>query len=109
MVVVGFEMDQVFRGNTSEEDISIPITTVYNHHHETTMTGAKSTMEKVTDMNDPRIANMGHHHPHEDYVMVVKNLAPGNALPTSIAVGAANGGEYRKSYHGFAPGFGKVP
>ena len=29
-------------------------------------------------------------------------------LPSSTAIGAGNGGEYRKSFHGFAPGYGQV-
>ena len=30
------------------------------------------------------------------------------ALPSSTALGAGNGGEYRKSFHGYAPGYGQV-
>lgn len=29
-------------------------------------------------------------------------------LPASTSLGAGNGGEYRKSYHGYAPGYGQV-
>ena len=48
MAVVGFEMDQVLRGRTSGEDLSLPITHAYNHHFESTMVGSKSTLDRVS-------------------------------------------------------------
>lgn len=110
MAVVGFEMDQVRR--TPDGDVSVPITVAYNHHFESQMTGAKSRMEKITfdGPDDPRIAkySMGHGIPSHKEHWVVKDLAPGNSIPTSQAFGGANGGEYRKSFHGYAPGYAQV-
>ena len=37
MAVVGFEVDQVFKGET--DDISVPINVAYNHHFESEMLG----------------------------------------------------------------------
>ena len=69
-------------------------------------------MEKITfdGPDDPRIAkySMGHGIPSHKEHWVVKDLAPGNSIPTSQAFGGANGGEYRKSFHGYAPGYAQV-
>eukprot|EP00657_Telonema_sp_P-1_P005811 TRINITY_DN23513_c0_g1_i1.p1 TRINITY_DN23513_c0_g1~~TRINITY_DN23513_c0_g1_i1.p1 ORF type:complete len:262 (-),score=54.98 TRINITY_DN23513_c0_g1_i1:185-970(-) len=108
MAVVGFEMDQVRR--TPEGDVSVPINAAYNHHFEATMVGAKSRFQKVKfeGPNDPRLADlhsMGHGVPNQKEHWMVEELVPGNDMPTSTAFGGANGGEYRKSYHGYAPGY----
>lgn len=118
MAVIGFEMDQVIRGAKGDgsDDIQIPITQAYNHHFESTMTGAKSRMRKVrfTGPDDPRLAALkarhhGHRLPREDEAWVVDELAEGTGgIPTHQAFGGANGGEYRKSFHGYAPGYAQV-
>ena len=118
MAVIGFEMDQVIRGAKGDgsDDIQIPITQAYNHHFESTMTGVKSRMRKVrfTGPDDPRLAALkarhhGHRLPREDEAWVVDELAEGTGgIPTHQAFGGANGGEYRKSFHGYAPGYAQV-
>ena len=37
----------------------------------------------------------------------MREKGPGE-LPASQSFGGANGGEYRKSFHGYAPGFAQV-
>jgi hypothetical protein len=115
MAIVGFEMDQVMRSAGPDGgDLSVPITHVYNHHFESSMVGAKSQLEKVvfSGPDDPRIAELearsGHGIPSHEEHWVVRDLAPDNPIPTSMAFGGANGGEYRKSYHGYAPGYAQV-
>merc|ERR1719183_2892330 len=50
---------------------------------------------------------MGHGVPDEIYV--AHELHPGrNKLPTHQSFGGANGGEVRKSFHGYPPGFAQV-
>lgn len=111
MAVVGFEMDQVRK--TSSGDVSVPINVVYNHHFESNMVGAKSSLEKVTfdGPDDPRrseiINKMGHGIPLKE-AWIVNDHAPDNSIPTSQSFGGANGGEYRKSFHGYAPGFAQI-
>mmetsp|Transcript_3494 Transcript_3494/g.10810 ORF Transcript_3494/g.10810 Transcript_3494/m.10810 type:complete len:746 (+) Transcript_3494:757-2994(+) len=111
MAVVGFEVDQVRK--TPEGDVSVPINVAYNHHFESNMIGKKSKLEKIVfdGPNDPRrealAAEMGHGVPYHSHY-VVRDLAPGNPLPTSQGFGAGNGGEYRMSYHGYAPGYVQV-
>jgi hypothetical protein len=77
------------------------------------MVGKKSRLERIVfdGPDDPRIAEIeaktGHGIPHHAHY-VVRDLAPGNALPTSAGFSAGNGGEYRMSFHGYAPGFVQV-
>eukprot|EP00948_MAST-09A_sp_MAST-9A-sp1_P000688 g688.t1 len=116
MAVVGFEMDQVRRvsNGTALIDIPVPINVAYNHHFESNMIGSKSKLEllKFKGPNDPRLAElssrMGHGLPSKKEHWVVTDLAPENPIPTHQAFGGANGGEYRKSFHGYAPGYVQV-
>ena len=125
MAVVGFEMDQVRK--TPAGDVSVPINAIYNHHFESVMIGAGSKFELVQfdGPNDPRIkaleAEMGGHGipSHEEHWMVVpaddgaegatpSAPPPPSGLPSKQSFGGANGGEYRLSFHGYAPGYVQV-
>ena len=114
MAVIGFECDQVRWDAAKGEWVPVPINVAYNHHFESQMTGAKSRMVKV-GADDPRAAaptHGGHRRPPASDgggVWVVEELEKGtNGMPTSQAFGGANGGEYRKSFHGYAPGFAQL-
>ena len=119
MAIVGFEMDQVRR--TPEGDVSVPINVAYNHHFESTVIGGNAKFEHrtFTGPEDPRLVallaerkvmNMAHGMPsHEEAWVVVNNEeldAP--SVPSSIGLSGGNGGEYRKSFHGYSPGFAQV-
>ena len=134
MAVVGFEMDQVRRikekDGTKLKDIAVPINIVYNHHFESIMIGEKKKFQKIyfSGPNDPRLVKLQQEHhrnghglaSHESRWMIVDNEKKNNeknissssssssSLPTSQAFGGANGGEYRLSYHGYAPGYVQV-
>jgi hypothetical protein len=113
MAVVGFEMDQVRK--TADGDVSVPINVAYNHHFESSMVGGKARFEKVkfSGPDDPRLRKllasreMGHGVPSLEEAWLVEEPEGGDpsGLPTSVALGGANGGEYRKSFHGYAPGY----
>eukprot|EP00462_Mataza_sp_D1_P020249 CAMPEP_0175139606 /NCGR_PEP_ID=MMETSP0087-20121206/11003_1 /TAXON_ID=136419 /ORGANISM="Unknown Unknown, Strain D1" /LENGTH=748 /DNA_ID=CAMNT_0016422649 /DNA_START=31 /DNA_END=2277 /DNA_ORIENTATION=- len=110
MAVVGFELDQV-RIGPNGEDIPVPINVAYNHHFESTMLGKNSWVEKikVQGPSDPRIPpNMGHGRPDPEFAYVVHQQKSDSGLSASQNFGAANGGEVRKSFHGWAPGQAKV-
>ena len=113
MAVVGFECNQM-RNTSNGGEEEVPINVAYNHHFESTMTGAKSRFEKMefNGADDPRRlaiqAKMGGHGIPVHTYYKVHDLAPGNSIPTSASFGAANGGEYRKSFHGYAPGYVQV-
>jgi len=107
MAVVGFEMDQVRR--TDEGDVSVPISVVYNHHFESTMIGKHASFEKTNPHEDPhaKMHDMGHGLPNEYYAAKIDSPSS-TGLPSRTDFGGANGGEYRKSFHGYAPGFAQV-
>ena len=112
MSVVGFEIDQVFH-NEKDEDVSVPINVAYNHHFESHMIGKNAVMEKIhlSSPEDPRAPpHMGHGRPDPLVAWVVRERqrvagAPSPTGPSSQAFGDGNGGEYRKSWHGYAPGY----
>ena len=116
MAIVGWEIDQVRR--TASGDVSVPITATYNHHYVSQMIGAgkKFTKVKLSGPDDPRAAKLkGASHgrvpwEQEQYIVEdeVEGAAPRSALPTHQQFSSANGGEYRKTYHGFAPGYALV-
>ena len=125
MAVVGFEMDQVRRVKHKDgttQDVSVPLNVVYNHHFESTMIGsaAKFTNVVFTGSDDPRLLalehTMGGHgisSRHSQWLVEARDNDAGNSsssssLPSAQAFGGANGGEYRLSYHGYAPGFAQV-
>lgn len=111
MAVVGFEMDQVRR--TPDGDVSVPINIAYNHHFESKMVGHKAVLEKISlnGPDDPRVKELGLDMGHGvgDEEWHVRELAPSTGgVPTSQAFGGANGGEYRKTFHGYPPGYAQV-
>ena len=87
---------------------------------ESSMSGKKSEFEhvKFSGPDAPRLLQLledrkktgmdGHQLPSHKEHWVVNDKAPGNKLPTSQSFGAGNGGEYRKSFHGYAPGYVQV-
>eukprot|EP00501_MAST-03F_sp_TOSAG23-6_P000590 GSMAST32.ASY1.ANO1.611.1 assembled CDS len=118
MAVIGFEMDQVRRGFDGEPDVSVPITVAYNHHFESVMIGSKNEFKfaEFDSPEDPRLQEIkssrmgGHGLPSEKHAWIVEKNEDEipSTLPTKQNFGGANGGEYRLSYHGYAPGFVQV-
>mmetsp|Transcript_145113 Transcript_145113/g.404305 ORF Transcript_145113/g.404305 Transcript_145113/m.404305 type:complete len:785 (-) Transcript_145113:188-2542(-) len=111
MAVVGFEVDQVRR--TPQGDVSVPMTVAYNHHFESTMVGKHGFFEKVhfKHPDDTRLKklDMGHGIPSHGEMWMVRDRGTSNGtIPISQDFGGANGGEVRKSFHGYAPGFVQV-
>ena len=111
MSIVGFELDQVRELEGGGEE-RVPINVAYNHHFESHMVGKKSKIEKlkVSGPDDPRLSHMMHGYPEpwKGEAWVVTDLAPENDIPTSQSFGGANGGEVRKSFHGYPPGMAQI-
>lgn len=111
MAVVGFEVDQVMILANGTE-ISVPISVAYNHHFDGQMNnGKKSRLEKIVDPADPRLAGLeamgGHRAGFQPWVAT--ELEPGvGGAPTSLRLGGGNGGEYRRTWHGYPPGYVQV-
>lgn len=105
MAVVGFEMDQVLKRD--EGDISVPINVVYNHHFESIMAGANAKFEKIKlAPGETPQDHGGHGAPNTKETWVVRSKDKSSPLSarSDTYFGGANGGEYRKSFHGYPPG-----
>ena len=68
-------------------------------------------IQDCTEQGDPRISELqrrsGHGLPTEPYLATELVKGVGGA-PTSLRLGGGNGGEYRKTFHGYPPGFVQV-
>jgi len=108
MAIVGFEVDQVRK--TPEGDVSVPINMAYNHHHDTAVHGKSSHLEKMDQM-DARIPKSSRDFIRLDkkqaWVAVEDEKSPLN-IPTSAMFSDGNGGEYRKTFHAYAPPFAQL-
>ena len=108
MAVVGFEVDQVLKDPHGDgNDVSVPINVVYNHHFESTMAGAGATFEHVTiPPGETPQMHGGHGSPGNKHTWALRQADPAVPLgaTSSAGFGGANGGEYRKSFHGYPPG-----
>ena len=73
----------------------------YNHHHDVFLTGKHSSMQKVrydpADLSIPPMMKGD-----AEFLEIPVERSPSTLdLPTSLHLADGNGGEYRKSYHGF--------
>jgi hypothetical protein len=110
MAIVGMESDQVRKGaGPNGEDVSVPITMAYNHHHDTAVVGGGSHLE-IVDRHEA-MASQGRDYIRLDkgQAWVAREHAPSTAgFPTSAMFSDGNGGEYRKSLHMYAPPFAQL-
>lgn len=113
MAIVGLEMDQVRKGaGPSGEDVSLPITLAYNHHHDTAVVGSNTELEEL-DMHDRRLAESPYGNRHfvrldHGKVWAPKRYTTTAGNPTSAMFSDGNGGEYRKTLHMAPPGFAQL-
>ena len=110
MAVIGYEVDQVFQ--TKDGDVSVPITWAYNHHYISSMTGSRSRLARANpkDFSNPPYTTLYTHTeswtPEE---IVVEGDPPEIAnIPKFQSYMENNGGEWRKSFHGYPSGFAQV-
>ena len=104
MAIVGWEIDQVrvLPDNTTR---SVPINANYNHHYVASVIGGSARYKQVQleGPHDPRAADLTVGHggvAWEQPQWIVEGKTSSNYASFS----SANGGEYRKTYHGFSPG-----
>merc|ERR1719500_186410 len=110
MAIVGYESDQVIV-TEDQPDVSVPITHAYNHHFEAYLSGSLSEMRKVEGeealaamdrgMNNHGAPAFFHTFRRED----VGDPNGDSEVPTSQFFSEGNGGEFRKSFHGYPKGF----
>eukprot|EP00927_Polykrikos_kofoidii_P055043 TRINITY_DN49359_c0_g1_i1.p1 TRINITY_DN49359_c0_g1~~TRINITY_DN49359_c0_g1_i1.p1 ORF type:complete len:937 (-),score=98.26 TRINITY_DN49359_c0_g1_i1:92-2509(-) len=106
-------MDQVMvtptgqPGLNPEQDVSVPINWAYNHHYMFWLMGAHAELRKVAALpNDP----MAHGANHK-WIAVDRPSAQMREdvnIPTSSWFSEGNGGESRKSFHGYPDGFAQL-
>jgi len=110
MAVVGYETDQVMRTETG--DVSVPIIWAYNHHYCAYLSGAMSEMREFHDHADLKDIGMNNHGASTHYLTFKReDIEDENAdteIPTSQFISEGNGGEFRKSYHGYPKGFAQL-
>lgn len=97
-------------GVNPSQDVSVPINWAYNHHYMAYMTGADSEIVSVKN-DEGKGLGMGYHgrETHleaRDLPSAKTNGAPG--IPTSQMFSEGNGGESRKSFHGFPKGYAQL-
>ena len=112
MAIVGWEIDQI-RYKADGTEVSVPISVTYNHHYNANMIGAAQRFKKVmlSGPNDPHMAELmkqSHGSVALDQPHYVVENVDGTSGGTSLFMASGNGGEYRKTYHGYAPGFALV-
>ena len=113
IAITGYEQDQVMVQPTGQPgvnpklDVSVPINWAYNHHYMTWMTGNYSEMRQIIiDKND-----VSAHGSPRKWIAVERESAAFRAdpsIPTSQLYSEGNGGESRKSFHGYPKGFAQL-
>ena len=109
MAIVGWEIDQV-----QTSGWSVPISASYNHHYVSQIIGAGARFRKVSlkGPSDPLAASLPKHGmvAWEQPQYIVEPSEEGGSIGafSHQSIGSGNGGEYRKTFHGFAPGFALV-
>ena len=98
IAITGYEQDQVIRHdlNDSSKDQSVPIYWAYNHHYVAWLKGKHATMVEL-DGTDHGVTG----HPLLMNSVAIDDPNPSSAIPTSQFFSEGNGGESRKSYHGY--------
>ena len=107
VAIVGWEIDQVIRGNSSENDISVPINANYNHHYVASVIGGDASFQKIrlSGPRDPRLKTLRKQGHGRIAIDQPQYIVKGGTETTHIPFSSANGGEYRKTFHGFAPSY----
>lgn len=112
MAITGYEQDQVMvnpvgqPGVNPGDDVSVPINWAYNHHYMAWMTGASSEMKHVKAAPGDTMA----HGAPTRWVAVDKPgviRGPDDA-PNNQMFSEGNGGESRKSFHGYPNGYAQL-
>ena len=117
MAIVGWEIDQV-RQTPDGVERSVPISASYNHHYVARMIGADASFRKVklNGPNDPlatKIAKQqsgcgGHVSFDQEQYLIEGPEFSSRGHKTNVQCSSGNGGEYRKTFHGFPPGHALV-
>ena len=114
MAITGYEQDQVMvspvgqPGVNPDKDVSVPINWAYNHHYMAWMTGKHSELVRIPnpDPNDVRAHGSPMKWAAVDKPTAAERL--NKNIPTSQMFSEGNGGESRKSFHGYPDGYAQL-
>mmetsp|Transcript_15463 Transcript_15463/g.36558 ORF Transcript_15463/g.36558 Transcript_15463/m.36558 type:complete len:894 (-) Transcript_15463:53-2734(-) len=113
IAITGYEMDQVMvqptgqPGKNPKQDVSVPINWAYNHHYMMMMTGEHSEVRKVPAAPGDPMA----HGAASKWIAIDRPSAATRedpSIPTSHLFSEGNGGESRKSFHGYPEGYAQL-
>ena len=113
IAIVGYEVDQVMvhpvgqPGQNPEQDVSVPVNWAYNHHYMMWMTGNFSSLKKMPVTPEEEAAHAASHK-WVPFDTVDRAATPHPDIPASHFFSEGNGGEMRKSYHGYSKGYAQL-
>ena len=111
IAITGYEQDQVMvtptghPGVNPDQDVSVPINWAYNHHYMAWMTGANAEFKEVPSDG---FGDWMAHGAETKIIAVEKEGAPASPYPSSQMYSEGNGGESRKSFHGYPKGYAQL-
>lgn len=112
MAITGYEVDQVRQLNDQGEEVSVPITWSYNHHYGVWMYNSEKNHLIKKEATTLELQHMSH---GADHVWVVEPKEDAedehdndDGIPTNQMFSEGNGGEMRKSYHGYPKGYAQL-
>ena len=108
IAITGYEMDQVFHPSDTSGEVSVPINFAYNHHYVAWIKGVNSEM--VLTQAKPHEHSYWMRGDGSKYVSRTKanDPNPTSKVPTSQIFAEGNGGESRKSFHGYPGGVAQL-
>jgi hypothetical protein len=116
MLWMNYEFDQVIQ-NKDGTETPVPVTWSYNHHYSARVVGklAKMYRQPVSGPADPLAKNAGHlsgaYQGMPASVWLAEAPAdpsPNSTIPAIVDFDEANGGEWRKSFHGYPHGYAQL-
>ena len=117
MAIVGYEFDQVI-ANPDGTESPVPVTWSYNHHYSARVVGKYADMyrQPVDGPSDPLWRHAGHlSGPYQGKAASIwlansteNDPTPNSSIPTIVDFDEANGGEWRKSFHGYPHGYAQM-
>ena len=114
IAITGYEQDQVMvspvgqPGEHPEQDVSVPINWAYNHHYMAWMTGKHSELIRVPNPDPNDVMAHGSPMKWEAVDLPSAKDRADTGIPTSQMFSEGNGGESRKSFHGYPDGFAQL-
>lgn len=114
MAITGYEQDQVMvsptgkPGENPAEDVSVPINWAYNHHYMAWMTGTHSKMVRIQNPDPNDVSAHGSPMKWMAVDLPTANERLNADIPTNQMFSEGNGGESRKSFHGYPDGYAQL-